>query len=79
MPGFQYSIKVNQRITHVKRFRGTKSLVLEFAQFADALDEHMGCLLFQLPPSFHYTSARLRAIVSQLDPCHRNAVEFRHP
>ncbi len=34
--------------------------------------------VFQLPPSFHYTAARLRAIVSQLDPRHRNAVEFRH-
>ena len=38
----------------------------------------MGCFLFQLPPSFHYTPARLRALVRQLDPRHRNAVEFRH-
>jgi uncharacterized protein YecE (DUF72 family) len=38
----------------------------------------MGCFLFQLPPSFHYTPARLRAILSQLDGRHRNVVEFRH-
>lgn len=77
-PGFQYSVKVNRRITHLKRFQGTQELVREFCQFADVLGGHMGCFLFQLPPSFRYTAARLRVIVSQLDPKHRNAVEFRH-
>lgn len=38
----------------------------------------MGCFLFQLPPSFHYTPGRLRAIVGQLDHSRRNVVEFRH-
>jgi uncharacterized protein YecE (DUF72 family) len=42
------------------------------------LGPSMGCFLFQLPPSFHYTPARLKAIVSQLDPARRNVVEFRH-
>jgi uncharacterized protein YecE (DUF72 family) len=37
----------------------------------------MGCFLFQLPPSFYYTPARLKRIVSQLDPALRNVVEFR--
>jgi uncharacterized protein YecE (DUF72 family) len=77
-PGFQYSVKVNQRITHLKRFKNTKKLIQDFCQFADVLGEHMGCFLFQLPPSFHYTSAQLRAIVSQLDPRYGAAVEFRH-
>ena len=53
-------------------------LIRDFYQFADVLGEHMGCFLFQLPPSFCYTPARLRAIVSQLDPRRRAAVEFRH-
>ena len=53
-------------------------LVRDFCRFADALGDHMGCFLFQLPPGFSYTTARLRSIVSQLDPRHRNAVEFRH-
>jgi uncharacterized protein YecE (DUF72 family) len=44
---------------------------------ADVPGELMGCFLFQLPPSFHYTPARLHAIVSQLDLRRRNAVEFR--
>src|SRR4030095_10591857 len=45
---------------------------------ADILGEQMGCFLFQLPPSYVYTTARLNAIVSQLDPARRNVVEFRH-
>jgi uncharacterized protein YecE (DUF72 family) len=45
---------------------------------ADILDGHMGCFLFQLPPSYRYTKARLSAILGQLDPIRRNVVEFRH-
>jgi uncharacterized protein YecE (DUF72 family) len=78
VPGFKYTIKVNRVITHLKRFHDTQELVREFEQIADTLGELMGCFLFQLPPSFRYTPARLQAIVSQLDPRRRNAVEFRH-
>jgi uncharacterized protein YecE (DUF72 family) len=77
-PGFQYSVKVNQRITHLKRFKNTRKLIRDFCQCADVLGGHMGCFLLQLPPSFCYTLVRLRAIVGQLDPRHRDAVEFRH-
>jgi uncharacterized protein YecE (DUF72 family) len=38
----------------------------------------MGCFLFRLPPSYRYTNARLKEIVSQLDPARRNVIEFRH-
>jgi uncharacterized protein YecE (DUF72 family) len=73
-----YTIKVNERITHTKRFTHTKELIKDFCYIADLLGPHMGCFLFQLPPSFHYTPARLKNILSQLDPTRRNVVEFRH-
>jgi uncharacterized protein YecE (DUF72 family) len=38
----------------------------------------MGCFLFQRPPSYRYSEARLAAIIDQLDPKLRNVVEFRH-
>jgi len=80
---FAYTVKVCELITHVKRFTGTQTLVGDFEHIADLLGPHMGCFLFQLPPSFHYTEARLRKIVEQLDQVHqgpvrRNVVEFRH-
>ena len=75
---FVYTVKVNELITHTRRFEGTERLVRDFGLIADLLGPHMGCLLFQLPPSFHYTAARLDSIVGQLDPRRRNVVEFRH-
>jgi uncharacterized protein YecE (DUF72 family) len=75
---FVYTVKVSELITHVKRFSRTAGLVRDFGHIADLLGERMGCLLFQLPPSFAYSRARLERIVGQLDPARRNAVEFRH-
>ena len=75
---FVYTVKVCELITHIKRFKGTKTLVRDFGMIADILGERMGCFLFQLPPSYHYTKPRLSAILSQLDPSLRNVVEFRH-
>jgi uncharacterized protein YecE (DUF72 family) len=75
---FVYTVKVCELITHIKRFKGTKTLVADFGMIADILGERMGCFLFQLPPSYRYTKARLTAILSQLDPARRNVVEFRH-
>lgn len=76
--GFVYTVKVCELITHIKRFKGTKTLIRDFGMIADLLGDQMGCFLFQLPPSYHFTKARMKAIVSQLDPARRNVVEFRH-
>jgi uncharacterized protein YecE (DUF72 family) len=75
---FIYTVKVCELITHTKRFRGTKELIRDFGCIAEILGKHMGCLLFQLPPSFYYTPRRLKMILDQLDPSKRNVVEFRH-
>jgi uncharacterized protein YecE (DUF72 family) len=75
---FVYTVKVCELITHIKRFKGTKTLVRDFGMIADILGERMGCFLFQLPPSHRFTKAGLRAILDQLDPARRNVVEFRH-
>ena len=75
---FIYTVKVCELITHVKKFEDTQVLVKDFGLIADILSERMGCFLFQLPPSYHFTEARLSAILAQLDPRWRNVVEFRH-
>jgi uncharacterized protein YecE (DUF72 family) len=73
-----YTVKVSELITHVKHFTRTRTLIRDFGHIADLLGPRMGCFLFQLPPSFHYTAARLARITSQLDRARRNVVEFRH-
>ena len=75
---FVYTVKVCELITHVKKFKGTKTLIKDFGMIADVLGDQMGCFLFQLPPSYRYTKMRLNDIVSQLDPSRRNVAEFRH-
>jgi uncharacterized protein YecE (DUF72 family) len=81
LPGkrdFVYTVKVCELITHIKRFKGTKTLIKDFGIIADILGDRMGCFLFQLPPSHRYTKAPLTALLSQLDSARRNVVEFRH-
>ncbi|HEX6428588.1 MAG TPA: DUF72 domain-containing protein [Niastella sp.] len=75
---FIYTVKVCELITHIRKFKGTKQLTKDFGFIADLLGPRMGCFLYQLPPSYHYTPARLKDIVAQLDPRRRNVVEFRH-
>lgn len=77
-PDFVYTVKVSELITHVLKFEGTDEMVRDFGFIADLLGGRFGCFLFQLPPSFTFSSERLHAIVSQLDPARRNVVEFRH-
>jgi len=76
---FVYTVKVCELITHIKQFTRTAELVTDFYFIERLLKPHMGCFLFQLPPSFHYTAPRLKRILDQLDSSKRNVVEFRHP
>lgn len=75
---FLYTVKVCELITHIKKFTGTQQLVKDFSYIADILGNRMGCFLYQLPPSYSYTPARLRSIISQMPKNQTNVVEFRH-
>ena len=77
-PTFRYTVKVNQAITHERRMVRTKRLVQSFYEIGQTLGPQLGCFLFQFPPSYKFTPARLKSIVAQLDPVWRNVVEFRH-
>lgn len=77
-PAFAYTVKVNGEITHERRMVRTRRLVAKFYEIGRELGPQMGCFLFQFPPSYRYTPARLKSIVRQLDPAWRNVVEFRH-
>jgi uncharacterized protein YecE (DUF72 family) len=43
--------QVCELITHIKKLKGTKTLVKDFGMISDILGDRMGCFLFQLPPS----------------------------
>lgn len=76
---FVYTVKACELITHTKNFEDTKELVKDFGYIATILGNRMGCFLYQVPPSYHYSPARLESIVSQLlQTGQRNVIEFRH-
>ncbi|MGV3774572.1 MAG: DUF72 domain-containing protein [Verrucomicrobiales bacterium] len=77
-PRFKYCIKVNQKITHELKMAGTEQLIQDFYGMSRILKSKLGCFLFQFPPSFKYAPEHLASIIRQLDPAHKNAVEFRH-
>lgn len=81
-PGFQFSLKVPQQITHDMRLVGTKELLGRFSDRVRALGETLGPLLIQLSPDFLPTPenrAALRAFLPGLASDLRWAIEFRHP
>jgi uncharacterized protein YecE (DUF72 family) len=51
----------------------------EFMRIAnDGLAEKLGCVLFQLPPSFKYTEENLENILKTVPAKKESVVEFRH-
>lgn len=76
---FIFTMKASRIITHVKRFSNASEWIERFYNVCSLLEEKLGCILFQLPPSMKFSTEKLAQIVSQIDPDFRNVVEFRHP
>jgi len=76
---FKITLKANQIITHRKRFKDAQSTINRFYDLAELLDDKLGCILFQMPPSKSKDIVFLKNAVEQLDPAKRNIIEFRHP
>lgn len=76
---FCYSVKVPKEITHYKKLKDCKELIDEFYALCDFnLKEKLGCILFQLPPSYSFSKENLQNILSNLNPKYKNVIEFRH-
>ena len=77
--GFLFSIKIPKTITHIKRMEDCKDDIEKFYLVAQTgLRDKLGCVLFQLPPSFTYSPERLKAILTAVNPKFTNVVEFRN-
>jgi uncharacterized protein YecE (DUF72 family) len=83
-PGFRFSFKAPQRITHFQRLRASEAAVDEFIAALEPVRtaKKLGPLLFQLPPNFTADPARLAAFLATpalADRSLQKAFEFRHP
>ena len=84
-PGFRFSFKAPQRITHFARLQNCGEAVNSFLLALEPARDagKLGPLLFQLPPNFQAAPERLTAFLqtpalrSRTAP--RLAFEFRHP
>ena len=77
--GFLFAAKFPQEITHEKNLVGCKEPAEAFVRTMGALDDRLGPLLLQLPPSFAVEGIGvLEDFLSDLPQGFRYAVEVRH-
>lgn len=55
--GFRFSVKLPRTITHERRLQASDDLLDQFLEEVRHLDQKLGCLLVQLPPSLVYNPA----------------------
>lgn len=77
-PNFKFVLKAPQQITHIQRLKGTDNSVSHLFDVAQALQERLGPVLFQLPPNMKKDAARFRDFLAMMPPRCRAAFEFRH-
>jgi uncharacterized protein YecE (DUF72 family) len=77
-PGFQFTLKAPQSITHFKRLKDAGEPVARFLREAGALRRRLGPLLFGLPPNFKKDLPRLREFLKLIPKRQPIAFEFRH-
>lgn len=76
---FRFFIKMPKTITHEKRLVNTKADSAEFClHIAGGLRHKLAGFLYQLPPSFKYSTENLERVLATVDGLYQNVVEFRH-
>ncbi len=75
---FLFAVKGSRFITHVKRLAVDGATIEKFTTQVSGLNDRLGPVLWQLPPSLHRDAARLESFLSRLPAQVRHVVEFRH-
>lgn len=76
---FRFAVKAPRAITHYKKFNDTTDLITSFYDtINNGLQEKLGPVLFQLPPSYIYDDEKLDRIINSLNPSFKNVLELRH-
>lgn len=75
--GFRYAVKANRYITHMKKLKDPEEAVDNFLSRARLLGEHLGPILWQLPPNWYADPERLANFAKLLPDDLDHAFEFR--
>ena len=76
--GFLYAVKGHRRVTHYNKLKDVDEPVANHIERVKELGDHLGPMLWQLPPSLHMDAVRLDEFLEGLPHEYRHAVEFRH-
>jgi uncharacterized protein YecE (DUF72 family) len=77
--GFRFAVKANRFITHQKKLAAPEKTLPPFLAALAGLGDHLGPLLFQLPPRFAPRPERLLHLLEALPAGLAVAFEFRDP
>ena len=76
--GFCFAVKASRYLTHVLRLKDPREPVERLMDRASHLDDHLGPILLQLPPTLPLELERLEETLAAFPPHVRIAVEPRH-
>ena len=79
--GFQFALKLNQKITHIHKLRNCEDILKRFLEVASVLGDgnHLGPILVQLPPTFRADLEALENFLKLRPRAFGFALEVRHP
>lgn len=76
-PQFVFAVKMSRYLTHMKKLKDPEQSVTRFFRAVSALGDHLGPVLFQLPPRWRPNLQRLENVLSVLPRGVDYAFEFR--
>ena len=75
---FLFAVKANRYITHIKKLKNTKDELKRFFERVKLLKNHLGPVLYQLPPTLRKNLDKLGSFLKLLPKKHRAVFEFRN-
>ena len=76
---FLFAVKASRFLTHMKKLKDPEEPVERFFSRARSLRQHLGPVLYQLPPGFKLDRPRLEYFLHVLPRNIRHVLEFRDP
>jgi uncharacterized protein YecE (DUF72 family) len=75
--GFTFAVKASRYLTHLRHLREPAQPLMRLWSRADKLGEHLGPMLYQLPPRWGMDLDRLAMFLDAVPDARPQAIEFR--
>ncbi|MGC9472455.1 MAG: DUF72 domain-containing protein [Bacteroidales bacterium] len=78
---FRFAVKAHRFFTHMKKLKTDglfRQRLSEFLHSLNALEDKLGCVLWQLPGNLHSNLSKLEKFAKLLDKNQVHVLEFRH-